>query len=291
MTLTLTTTPDLAPEARRIEGVLRAYGTVVSVVGLDASHGAAPDGGAVAALRSGRARAAVVRASAMLHLPDDLRVVAVLGREEPRDVVVPAGGAAFTLQTLPAGARVGVADARRRGFLRASRPDVEALHPGDLGNGEGPAAALHAGGVAAVILGSTEARRLALRARASEILDPKAWVPGPGQGTVLVVADHDDTEAKEAFRPADEGNARSAWLAESSVLAAQGLAADAPIGVMALPHGKWIRVWGMVASDDGTRVVRGDVTGGADDPEAAGRTLAELLVARGAALVLRRGGS
>jgi hydroxymethylbilane synthase len=143
--------------------------------------------------------------------------------------------------------------------------------------------------VDAFILGSAEARRLTLRTRATEILDPKAWVPGPCQGTVLVLAEGSDAEAEAACAPANDANAHGAWRAESSVLSAQGVSGEAPIGVMALPHGKWIRVWGMVASDDGTRVVRGDVTGNAEDPESAGRALAELLVARGVALVLRGG--
>jgi hydroxymethylbilane synthase len=220
----------------------------------------------------------------MLEVPDDARIVAVLARAEPRDVLIPSRKGALALETLPAGARVGVADGRRRGFLRAYRPDVQAVRPW---NGEGPAGALRSGSVDAVILGNAEARRLALRKRASEILDPKAWVPGPAQGTVLLVARAGDAEAERMCAPAGDTVARAAYAAEAAALAAQGVSVDAPIGVMALPHGKWIRVWGMVASDDGRRVVRGDVTGNADDPEAAGRSLAELLLARGVASVLR----
>ena len=239
-------------------------------------------------LRAGDARAALVRAETMLEIPDDLRLVAVLARDEPRDVVVPCADDALTLGTLPAGARVGVADGRRCSFLRSYRPDLHAVRPW---NGEGPVGALRSGSVDAIILGNAEARRLALRKRASEILDPKAWIPGPGQGTVLLVARADDAGADGVFAPAGDAVARAAYLAESAVLRAQGVGADAPIGVMALPHGPWIRVWGMVASHDGSRVVRGDVTGKADDPEAAGRSLAELLFARGVASVLREGAS
>ncbi len=141
-----------------------------------------------------------------------------------------------------------------------------------------------------MILGNAEARRLALRRRASEVLDPKAWVPGAGQGTLLLVARADDRDAAAACAPVDDAMARAAWIAEAAVVSAQGVPEDAPIGVMALPHGRWIRVWGMAASEDGTRVVRGDVTGNADDPGSAGRALAELLLARGVAAVLRKAG-
>ena len=278
---TLGTTPDLAAEARRLEGVLRAHDVAVTF----SDPGTGADGTEVLRhLRAGDVHAALVRAETMLEIPDDLRLVAVLAREEPRDVVIPCADDAYTLGTLPAGARVGVANGRRCGFLRSYRPDVHALCPW---NGEGPVGALRSGGVDAIILGNAEARRLALRKRASEILDPKAWVPGPGQGTVLLVARADDAGADGVFAPADDAGARAAYAAESAVLRAQGVGADAPIGVMALPHGPWIRVWGMVASRDGSRVVRGDVTGKADDPETAGRSLAELLLARGVASVLR----
>ena len=284
MTLTLATTPDLAPEARRLEGALHAHGVSAGTSHADVRMDEAP---VLLTLRSGEASVALVRAETLLEVPDDLTAVAVLTRDDPRDVVIPSTDAALTLHALPAGARVCVTDARRRGFLRAYRPDVLPVRPE---NGEGPAGALRAGSVDAVILGNAEARRLALRRRASEVLDPKAWVPGAGQGTLLLVARADDRDAAAACAPVDDAMARAAWIAEAAVVSAQGVPEGAPMGVMALPHGRWIRVWGMAASEDGTRVVRGDVTGKADDPGSAGRALADLLTARGVAAVLRRVG-
>ena len=53
-----------------------------------------------------------------------------------------------------------------------------------------------------------------------------------------------------------------------------------------MPHGRWVRVWGMAASADGTQVVRGNLTGVARDPAAAGMALAEILLRRGAGPLL-----
>lgn len=281
MTFTFAAIPELAPDARRLVAALHGHGVEAAPV----SWGASANGSSVLhRLRAGEVDAALVRAEAMLDVPEDLRLAAALPREEPRDVLIPAAPGATTLHALPSGSRVGVGSSRRRGFLKAYRGDIHAVAPG---NGGGPAVALRSGGVDAVILGMSEARRLSIASRATEVLDPKAWVPGAGQGTVLLLARRDDARALRTCAVVDHATTRAAYRAESSAMSAQGLHKDAPIGVMALPHGRWIRVWGMAASEDGGRVVRGDVTGTSNDPEGAGRALAELLLARGVATILR----
>ena len=54
--------------------------------------------------------------------PDELRLVGVLGREDPVDAYV---GEASSLDEVPQGARVGTASLRRRSQLLALRPDLE----------------------------------------------------------------------------------------------------------------------------------------------------------------------
>jgi len=283
VTLTFAATHELASDAGRLVEALRGHGVAATQV----PWGAKANGSSVLhRLRTGEVDAALVQAETMLDLPEDLHLAAVLPREEPRDVLVPARGGSVTLHALASGSRVGVGSGRRRSFLKAYRHDLEAVAPG---NGGGPAVALQSDAVDAVILGMAEARRLSLASRATEILDPKAWVPGAGQGTVLALARGDDTRVHRLCADADHPVTRAAYRAESTAIAAQGAHPDLPIGVMALPHGRWIRVWGMAASEDGSRVVRGDVTGTSDDPEGAGRALAELLLARGLATILRGG--
>ncbi len=281
MTLTFAAIPELASDVRRLVEALHGHGVVATHV----PWGAKANGSSVLhRLRAEQVDAALVRAEAMLDIPEDLSLAAVLQREEPRDVLIPARPGPVTLHALASGSRVGVGDGRRRGFLKAYRHDVQPVAPG---NGGGPAVALQSGSVDAVILGMAEARRLSLASRATEILDSKAWVPAAGQGTLLVLARGDDAHVHGLCAEVDHPTARAAYRAESTAIAAQGAHPDAPIGVMALPHGRWIRAWGMAASEDGSRVVRGDVTGTSDAPEAAGRALAELLLARGVATILR----
>lgn len=282
MTLTFAAAPELTAEAPRVVEALRRRG--VTVLPVPASHSG--NRSLMEALRDGSLDLLLGRGDADADIAEDrdLDAVAVLRREEPRDVLIPADGRPSTLAALPSGSRVGTAGTRRRGFLLAHRPDLAAVAPW---NGGGPTEALRSGTVDALVMGAAEARRMSLGHLASEVLDSKAWVPSAGQGS-LVILGRRDTAMPDGMAALDHGASRVALSAERACLGTLGGGADTPLGVLAVPHGKWIRVWGMVASADGTRVVRGDLTGAWDRPQQVGEALAELLLARGAGHLMHR---
>jgi hydroxymethylbilane synthase len=167
--------------------------------------------------------------------------------------------------------------------LRVHRPDLEPVPPG---NGGGAGHALRSGDVDAAILGAADARRLSLWNLVAQALEAKSWVPSPGQGTILVLCRAGDDISATAAAALGNAPARIALRAEAAVRAALGAEMDAPLGVLAQPHGRWVRVWAMAASPDGRRVIRGDLTGSALDPAGAGFDLAEILLHRGAGALL-----
>ena len=279
---TLAATPELRQDAEALIARLARQG--IEAAFPDAEDPGASPADLLRRLREGGVDHVLTSAEAGRDLPGELTVSAVLPREEPRDVLIAARDADATLGSLEAGARIGVGNLRRRGFLLAHRPDVQAVAPG---NGGGPIQALRSGSLDAIVLGNADARRLGLAPEISEVLDPKAWVPGAGQGTLILLGRAGEGSATRDWGAVGDPRARIAFLAESATLAAQGAEGDTPLGVLAMPYGSWIRVWGMAATSDGTRVVRGDVTGRADDPEGAGRALADLLFARGLAGILK----
>ena len=61
---------------------------------------------------------------------------------------------------------------------------------------------------------------------------------------------------------------------------------DAPLGSLAQPSGRLVRLWAAALGPDGRRLVRSDLTAPLDEPELLGASVARQLRARGAALVL-----
>jgi len=258
---------------------LIAAGVDVEFVGGEAgtAEGAAD---ALQGVRDSRLDLALVGIRALRgSAADDLTTVAVLPREEFRDVLVSIDGSRASLAQLPAGAVVGLAGQRRLAFLRAHRPDLEAvlLDPGVLAD-----AARVPVGIDAMIISAIDARRAGLSDAVVEALEPKSWLPEPGQGALALVARHPIAEATAL----DHLPTRTALRTELALLDALDSDDGAPLGCLAQPSGRWIRLWAAAASPDGRRLVRSDLTGPLDEPEALGDAVARQLVERGIGLVL-----
>lgn len=213
-----------------------------------------------------------------------LAVAAVPLREDPRDVLVGPAGAAVTLAGLPPGARVGTSSLRRRALLLAFRPDltVDSVR----GNLDTRLRKLDDGEYDALVLAAAGLRRMGLEDRAGEWLERTAFLPAPAQGALGIVARIDDERVAEALRPLRDSPSERAVRAERAMLAALEGGCQVPIAALGLPYDGGLRLWGLVASPDGRRVVRGDLTGEPEDPEGLGVRLAGMLRDRGAMEIL-----
>jgi len=94
-------------------------------------------------------------------------------------------------------------------------------------------------------------------------------------GTRSLVGNLNDPETRAAVR------------AERALLDSLGGGCQVPLGALGMPYQSGLRLWGLVASADGTRVVRGDVTGVAAEPDELGERLADLLREQGAGDILQ----
>ncbi|PPK93501.1 hydroxymethylbilane synthase [Kineococcus xinjiangensis] len=183
--------------------------------------------------------------------PDGLVVAAVPPREDPRDVLVAAGGR--TLAELPAGARVGTGSPRRRALLLDARPDLDVVAV--RGNVDTRLAMVHDGALDAVVLAAAGLRRLDRLGEASELLDPATFVPAPGQGALAVECRADDEAVLAVLRGLDDPRTRVAVTAERTLLAALEAGCSAPVGAFArVLDGEPARLElrAAVASPDGT---------------------------------------
>ena len=212
-------------------------------------------------------------------------VVAVLEREDPRDVLVRRGGAACaSLADLPEGARVGTSSLRRRAQLRAVRPDLEIVEL--RGNVPTRIRKVDEGQADAAILAAAGLLRLGLRDRVAAWLGAPEWLPAAGQGAIAVQVASRRDDAREVLQPLDHAATRTAIRAERVFLATLEGGCQVPIGALVVPGTGAGTLHGLVSDVDGRTIVRGACQVDAADPEGAGIHLAnELLVGGGAEIL------
>lgn len=237
------------------------------------------------AVLDGRADAAVHSFKDVpTRIPDGLALAAVLEREDPRDAFLPAPGRARALDALPPGARIGTSSLRRRALLLASRPDlvIEDLR----GNLDTRLKKLDDGAYDGIILALAGLRRFGREDRAGELLDPPHWLPAAGQGALALIAREDDAETLSILQPLDHSPTRAATLSERALLARLEGGCQIPIGALARIQRETLALHGLVASLDGTTVVRGRLSGAVRDAAKIGAALAHQLLEDGADDVL-----
>jgi hydroxymethylbilane synthase len=213
------------------------------------------------------------------ELPAGLHLVAMLERADPRDVLLSAGA---TLDTLPAGARVGTTSLRRRAQVLARRPDLDLQ---DLrGNVDTRIRKLREGAFDAILLARAGLVRLGRAGEATEVLEPDVILPAPGQGAIALECRVDDTDTASAVEPLHHEPTAHAVAAERAFLAALHGGCNVPLGAHAIVQGDRLHLRGLVAREDGSTVIRGERTG--REPISLGASLADDLLARGAGPLL-----
>lgn len=209
-------------------------------------------------------------------LPAGLSLAAVLERADPRDVLVSAGPG---LAGLRPGSRVGTTSLRRRALMGALRPDLVLQ---DLrGNVDTRLKRLREGRFDAIVLAMAGLVRLGRAGEVTEALDPRQFVPAPGQGAIALECRDSDPEMRAAVAPLDHAPTARAVAAERAFLAALGGGCNVPLGAYAFEADGALELVGFVAAAEGPAIVRGERRG--DVPERLGRELADELRSRGAA--------
>jgi hydroxymethylbilane synthase len=215
-------------------------------------------------------------------LPAGLAVVAVPEREDPRDVLISRDSKRYT--ELPAGARVGTSSLRRQSQLRKLRADVELVPL--RGNLDTRLRKLDRGDCAAIVLAAAGVHRLGWRERITQYFGPAEVCPAVGQGALAIEARSNDERAASALRPLDHPPTHLAVRAERALLHHLGGGCQVPIAAHALTEDGALRLTGLVADLQGTRLIRATGSGSADAPEALGTQVGEDLLRQGARAIL-----
>jgi hydroxymethylbilane synthase len=210
-------------------------------------------------------------------LPAGLTLAAIPEREDPRDALI-----GKPLVELSAGAKIGTSSLRRAAQLHALRRGfvTENLR----GNVDTRLRKLDEGHYDAIVLAAAGLRRLGWAERIRELIDVEVMCPAAGQGALAIETRDDGGAGHTIARKLDHAATNAAVTAERSLLATLEGGCQVPIGAHARFDGEVLHLMAVVASPDGTRVMRDRATG--RDAVALGRELGERMLASGARDIL-----
>src|SRR5574340_1276665 len=202
--------------------------------------------------------------------------------EDPHDAFV--SNQHESLAALPAGSVVGTSSLRRESQLRARFPHlkIEPLR----GNVQTRLRKLDEGQYAAIILAAAGLKRLGLGERIRNIISSDDSLPAVGQGALGIECSADRADVKALLQPLHHSGTAACVLAERAMSRVLAGSCQVPLGGFAEVQGGKLRMRGFVASPDGKRMVRSEMTGDLADPEALGKRVAEALLAQGAGEIL-----
>lgn len=164
------------------------------------------------AVREGRADLAVHSLKDLPSAPTPGLVLAAIPlREDPREalLVLPsAWDAQAPALPLALGARVGSSAVRRQAQLAQLRPDLKLLEL--RGNVPTRVEKLQSGGYEAILLAWAGLKRLGLDlgGLAVRLLEPREFVPAPGQGALALECREEDTQLRGVLQGLDDPTAR-----------------------------------------------------------------------------------
>jgi hydroxymethylbilane synthase len=216
-------------------------------------------------------------------LPDGLTISAICERDDPRDALVvrddlkARGG---SILNLPEEAVVGTSSQRRVAQLKSLRSDVVVRDV--RGNVDTRLRKLDEGQYDALILACAGLRRLELEHRIDAAISAEEMVPAVGQGAIVIETRAGDAFTIETTSALDHAETRLCCLAERAFLRSLGGGCQFPIAAHAIIDDGNLKLDGLVATPDGAKILRGQLSGPVADSDEIGSSLAAKLIERGA---------
>jgi len=214
------------------------------------------------------------------ELPSGFLLAAVPEREDARDAFLSTRYSHFG--ELPNNARVGTSSLRRQAQLYSLRPDLDIISL--RGNVDTRLRKLREGNFDAIILAAAGLTRLGFNEAVRQYFETVEMCPAAGQGALAIETRANDTATIEAVRFLDHPPSRLAVTCERAALNQLGGGCQVPIGVYAEATQEGLLLRAIVASPDGSAVIRESREG--SDPEQLGKEVGKALLSKGAAKIL-----
>ena len=219
-------------------------------------------------------------------VPEGLVITAITQRADPGDAFVSPKYKSF--QQLPAGAKVGTSSLRRKAQLLHARPDLQIE---DLrGNVNTRLRKMEEENFDGIILACAGLKRLGFGDKIRQVLPQTMCLPAVGQGALAIECRQADKETRELLEFLNDRCTRLCTEAERGFLATVEGGCQVPVGVHAVSAEAGIRVEAVIASLDGSTLLRDALEAEVKDAQearAVGVNLAEKLLARGGREILR----
>jgi len=217
-----------------------------------------------------------------VDFPKGLHLPIIMSREDPHDAFV--SNKYEKLDDLPQGAIVGTSSLRRQSQLLALRPDlkIESLR-GNVGTRLGK---LDNGNYDAIILAAAGLERLELQARIRSKISTDIILPAIGQAALGIECREDDQRVHDLLAPLHDYDTYQRVKAERAINAKLLGGCQVPIAGFAEINNNQITLRGLVAEEDGTRILRAEQVGSIEEAEKLGLALAQDLLDQGAGDIL-----
>ncbi|NTU89501.1 MAG: hydroxymethylbilane synthase, partial [Actinobacteria bacterium] len=215
-------------------------------------------------------------------LPEGLTIAAMPPRVDVRDALVARGE--HTLETLPVGSKVGTGSLRRLAQLRNLRSDFEYV---DLrGNLDTRLGKVKSGEVDAVILASAGITRMGWQDAITQYIPTEQMVSAVGQGAIGIEIREDDTAMLEICERITCRDTMRAVEAERYIMRVLEGGCQVPIGAYARLEEGVFRIDAIVASLDGSILIRSNASGSEEDSLALAQAVVEDLLSQDALKIL-----
>jgi len=216
------------------------------------------------------------------EIPQGLYISAIPDRENPRDALISKNN--LSLSQLPQNAKVGTSSLRRAAQLKRVRPDIKIVSL--RGNLDTRLKKLETENLDAIILAAAGLKRMGFEDRVSEYLDENTMLPAVGQGALCIESRENDPEIDSFLAVLDHDKTRKVVLGERAFLNRLEGGCQVPIAAHGKLENDMFSLTGLVASVDGTTIIKHSLSGPDTQSERIGIELADRLLSEGAREIL-----
>ncbi len=219
----------------------------------------------------------------IVELPKGLEISVIMKREDSRDVLI--SNQYNSIAEIPDNSTVGTSSLRRPSQLKQVNSNI--LFEDLRGNVETRIGKLDDGKYDAIILAAAGIIRLGLAERITEFISFSHVLPAVGQGAIGIECRTNDETTQQLIAPLNDKDTSLCVLTERAFSRRLNGGCQLPIASHAVIENNQIKVDGLVARLDGSKVIRLQKIGELEDADKIGSSLAEALLDNGADAILK----